>query len=214
MKSKQLVVLLAIFAIVVIPCLAWAQDGNDNGKPEKKVTIDFRDVPIQSAVRILFEGTGFSYNFEPGVTGNVNMKLVDVAFSQALDKVLQSANMTLRNENNVFTIGPKKDQVTEITPTPVVSIEETQLTPKMIVEKIPIGNLSLYDMLSMLYGQGMMGGQSSGGGQSGGMGSSSNRGNSSNIGSSGSNNTSSNSSSFGSSGSSSSSSRGSSSSVR
>jgi len=171
MNSRNLFLSVVMLVVLAIPSFAGAADmssesAKGSSKPEKSVTINFLDVPIQSAVRILFEGvSGVSYNFEPGVTGNVNMKLVDVPFTQALEKVLQSANMTMTNENGIYTIAPKKEQVTEVAPAPDIKIEEPELQPKMILEKVPIGYSNVYDILAIL------GGGSSGGGMSGGMGS-------------------------------------------
>jgi len=160
-----------VLLVLLIPCCAFAQNAEAQPpKSEKSVTVDFRDVPVQAAVRALFEGTGLSFAFDSGVSGNVNVKLVDVPFSDALDKVLQSANMTMRSDNNVITIGPKKEQTAVATSQPEFPKIDTEpkLAPNLIIEKIIIGPSDVFDIYSMILGTSSNGG--SGGRAGGGMG--------------------------------------------
>lgn len=117
MNTKHLTVLIGVIAVMLTTCLAYAQDsGGDATKQEKKISADFVDVPVLTALRTLFEGTGYEYTFEPGITGNVNIKFLDIRFSDALARVLSSANLTMRVENGQHIIGPKKDQSEEVAP--------------------------------------------------------------------------------------------------
>jgi type II secretory pathway component GspD/PulD (secretin) len=150
------------------------QNAGDN---VKRVTINFKDVAIKSAIDMLFEGSGQNYAFEPGVTGTVNVKLVDIPFPDALSAVLKAANLTMRKDKAVYIIGPQKEAPPVVlAPPPAVVKEAAKPAPKKVVIKIPVGYADAFDIAavfgvtgtrssaaSMTSGTGTNGSSSSGG---------------------------------------------------
>lgn len=145
--------------VFLASCTAYAQTAQTGGtnqaiqRTEKIVSLDLRDAPIQSAIRMLFEGTGLSYSFGQGTAGTVNMRLIDVPFTQALDKVMKAGNLQVRQDSNVYIIEPKKAEVTVATPAPDIRIDdEEQIDRKLVLDKITVGYTDAYDMLTLLNG--------------------------------------------------------------
>ena len=182
---RDMVMASAILAMVLIfGSLGFAQTGGTApaaSETEKRVTLQFKDVPIGNAIEILFEG--INHVLEPGVQGTVTLSLRDMAFTDALQALLKAAGLTARKESNVYYIGPQKQLPTEVTPvTAVVPETEVQVERSKIPEKILIGYADVQEIGGYLGAQvgnssrnqmGMGGGMGMGGmggGMMGGMG--------------------------------------------
>ncbi|MHB0999329.1 MAG: hypothetical protein ACYC27_08780 [Armatimonadota bacterium] len=143
MVRRQFALLAGIVLAMTIMCSAFPAAAQTERETEKKISVNFKDVPIQNAIEVLFEGTGLNYAIEPGVRGTVNVRLVDVPFSDALTAVLKASSMTVRKENGIYTIGPLREAATEVAG-PTVDIPEIER--QKILEKIPIGYADVYDI--------------------------------------------------------------------
>lgn len=137
-----------IFGILSITLCASAQNAQTNDSIlEKPISISFKDVPVRNAIEQLFQGTGLSYAFEPGVQGTVTLNLVDVPFNDALTAILKAANLTVRKERGIYTIGPIREITTFEPSTAAIEIPEIE-KPKML-EKIQIGYADVYDIANI-----------------------------------------------------------------
>ena len=141
MKTRRVVFSAALILVMMLAVcsMVFAQaTSSPSAEAEKRVTLQFKDVPVSNAIAILFEG--INHVIEPGVQGTVTLMLSDVSFTDALQALLKAAGLTARKEGIVYYIGPRKEQPTEITPvTSVVPETEVQVERSKIPEKIPIG---------------------------------------------------------------------------
>jgi len=71
-----------------------------------RISLNLRDADVVQALGLIFQDSGASYVLEPGVTGRVNVALVNVTREQALAAVLQSANLGYRRVDGIYYIGP------------------------------------------------------------------------------------------------------------
>ena len=186
---KTLLTLIVIAAVMVCATLASAQTSGTPSEVEKRVTLQFKDVPIGNAIAILFEG--INHVVQPGVQGSVTLVLNDVPFNDALQALLKAAGLTANKQNNVYYIGPQKEVAAETAAfASVVPETEVQVERSKIPEKIKIGygdateigsylgaqiggqqrNQMMGGMGGGMMGGGMMGGGGMGGGYGGGMG--------------------------------------------
>jgi type II secretory pathway component HofQ len=167
---RTLLTLIVIAAIMVCATLASAQTSGTPSELDKRVTLQFKDVPIGNAIAILFEG--INHVVEPGVQGSVTLSLNDVPFNDALQAMLKAAGMTARKENNVYYIGPRRELPAETAAlASVVPETEVQVERSKIPEKIKIGYGDATEIGSYLGAQigGMQRNQMMGGGMGGGM---------------------------------------------
>ena len=99
MKSSRLMS-LALFAAVMLVCTA-AIAGNGKAAPEKKevlttleqrmlkrISIDFRNTPIDDVIRIMAEQADVDIIKSPKVVGNVTATLTDVPLEEVLNNIL------------------------------------------------------------------------------------------------------------------------------
>jgi type IV pilus assembly protein PilQ len=74
------------------------------GKKEN-ITLDFQDADVRNLIRIFADISGFNIILSPGLSGNVNMRLTDVPWNEAMEVIL--ANNALGREclgNNIVRI--------------------------------------------------------------------------------------------------------------
>ena len=170
---------IAVFTAVVIAsalvcALAFAAPEVDNSP----VTLELKDVDIQTALTALFRGRGHSFSLAPDVKGVVpTLYFKEVPFKQALKNLLKSAGLVASFQNNVYTI-KKKPQLTDYTNTAAdTDVEEVEVddttTVETSIEKIPLNHSSASEILATMSGQsnqGGMGGYGGGGYGGGGYG--------------------------------------------
>jgi len=167
------------FAVAFILCgQVWAAS-----EASDLVSVEIKDQPVMTAVKMLCQGKNINLAFEQGVTGTVNVSLKDVPFEQALKTVLSSVGMTMTHDpdSGVYTIGPQKNEAAETATVATPTDTTTSIERKKLIEKIPIGYSDCVQIASFLRSGslgGGVGGSSSGmggasvgmGGASGGMG--------------------------------------------
>lgn len=177
--------LLVVTALVLSSVCAIAQTAG--GDTEKRVNIQFKDTPVRSALEVLFQGSGLSYVIDPSAQGIINVNLIDVPFSTALNSILKASRLTVVRENGVYMISPQKEY-TEVASADIPVDTDIEIEQEKLFEKIPIGYADVNEIASIFgvqstsrygqtgygqtgYGGGMMGGYGGGmmGGYGGGM---------------------------------------------
>lgn len=140
---RQIVLLASLLLAIAIMCSAFPAAAQTVRETEKPVTVNFKDVPIQNALDVLFEGTGLNKVIEPGVRGTVNVSLVDVPFSEALTAITKATGMTVRKDKGIYYIGPQEKYETA-TAAPEVTVPEVEKAK--VLDKISIGYADVYDI--------------------------------------------------------------------
>lgn len=75
----------------------------------EKLSLNFQDLDIRSALRMIAEGTGLNIVLAPSVTGKVTLHLEQVAWTQALDALLSTHHLGRQQQGNVLLIAPRKE---------------------------------------------------------------------------------------------------------
>ena len=98
-KKYWVLKFLTLVAVVCIVCpAAIAGDANDANKPperapfeqrmQKRVSLDFRNTPIEDVIRIMAEQADVDIVKSPAVTGAVTVTLTNVPLEEALNQIL------------------------------------------------------------------------------------------------------------------------------
>jgi type IV pilus assembly protein PilQ len=72
----------------------------------KKLSLNFQDIEIRSVLQLLADFTDKNIVVSDSVTGNITLRLKDVPWDQALDIVLESKALGMRNNGNVIWVAP------------------------------------------------------------------------------------------------------------
>ncbi len=83
-----------------------AQDPSveSNKVDDSLVTVNFEDVDIRDAVKILADKAGVNMVVGPDVAALVNLRLANVTWEKALDVILKTYNLTYKTEDNLIRI--------------------------------------------------------------------------------------------------------------
>jgi len=106
---------LAIAAAAFVPALA--EDGNDvSGKKnvltslearmQKKISVDFRDTPIEDVIRIMADQADVDIIKSPKVSGTVTATLTDIPLQEALNNILAAQGCGYVASENMIRVSP------------------------------------------------------------------------------------------------------------
>jgi type IV pilus assembly protein PilQ len=74
-----------------------------------RVTFNFQDIPVRSALQLLADISGLNLVASDSVGGSVTLRLVNVPWDQALDVVLRAKGLDKRRNGNVVWIAPQQE---------------------------------------------------------------------------------------------------------
>jgi type IV pilus assembly protein PilQ len=101
-----------------VVAIAESNDSNTGNKEvlstlgqrmQKRVSVDFRDTPIEDVIRIMAEQSGVDIVKSPKVTGSVTATLTNVPLEEALNNILISQGYGYVASNNMIRIAPLEE---------------------------------------------------------------------------------------------------------
>jgi len=98
---------LAVVLLLVVCAVALAQEPGAAPGPDRPITLELRDAQVADALSLLFRGSGYNYILESATSGTVTVALRDIPWRRALQAVLDVANLTYRQEDNIYHIAAK-----------------------------------------------------------------------------------------------------------
>ncbi len=85
---------------------AAGQEPSYNGK---RVTFNFQDIPVRSALQLIADISGLNLVASDSVDGSVTLRLVNVPWDQALDVILRAKSLDKRRSGDVIWIAPQAE---------------------------------------------------------------------------------------------------------
>jgi type IV pilus assembly protein PilQ len=77
------------------------------------ISLDFKDGDIQDIFRLFADISGLNIVVQPGVSGRITLKLVEVPWDQALELILKTSKLGYAVEGNVIRIAPLAELAAE-----------------------------------------------------------------------------------------------------
>ena len=71
-----------------------------------RLSLNFQDIEIRSVLQLLADFTGLNMVVSDTVGGNITLRLKDVRWQEALDIILQTKGLTMRQKGNIMMIAP------------------------------------------------------------------------------------------------------------
>lgn len=130
-----------------------------------RVTFNFQDIPVRSALQLLADISGLNLVASDSVGGSVTLRLVNVPWDQALDVVLRAKGLDKRRNGNVIWIAPQQElaKYEEDLATARIKAEDNA---ELVTDYIPISYGKASDIAKLLT-SGAKQGSGGGGGSSG-----------------------------------------------
>jgi len=119
----------------------------------KKLSLNFQDIEVRSVLQLLADFTDKNIVVSDSVKGNITLRLKDVPWDQALDIVLESKGLAMRNNGNVIWVAPAveldaKEQ------RELQAYKRKQALEPLVTEYISINYAKASDMLKLVKSSG------------------------------------------------------------
>lgn len=115
----------------------------------EKLSLNFQDIEVRAVLQLLADFTDKNIVVSDSVDGNITVRLKDVPWDQALDIVLETKNLGMRENGNVIWVAPK----TELKEKEEQELEATkrkkELAP-LITEYIAINFAKATDLAALI----------------------------------------------------------------
>lgn len=86
-----------------------ALEENESGYSGETLSLNFQRIPVRAALQVIADFTGFNIITSDSVEGDLSLRLNDVPWDQALDLILQSKGLSMRQKGNVIRIAPSAE---------------------------------------------------------------------------------------------------------
>ncbi|MDA3914942.1 type IV pilus secretin PilQ [Oleiagrimonas sp.] len=135
----------------------------------KRVTFNFQDIPVRSALNLLAQVSGLNIVASDSVSGSVTIRLVNVPWDQALDVIMRAKGLDKRRNGNVIWIAPQ-EQIAKYEEDLAEARIKAQTQAPLVSAYIPISYGKASDIAKLLTQKSMQ--STGGGGAAGGAGAS------------------------------------------
>jgi type IV pilus assembly protein PilQ len=79
------------------------------GYTGEKLSLNFQRIAVRDALQVLADFTGLNFVIADSVSGNLTLRLKDVPWDQAMDIILESKSLGMRQKGNVVVIAPERE---------------------------------------------------------------------------------------------------------
>ncbi len=132
----------------------------------KRVTFNFQDIPVRSALQLIADISGLNLVASDSVGGSVTLRLVNVPWDQALDVILRAKSLDKRRNGNVIWVAPQ-GELAKYEQDIADAKLKAQDTSELITDYVPISYGKAADIALLLTTGAKQGGAGGGGGGSG-----------------------------------------------
>ena len=104
------------FTVEVKPVTKAAKEAskkNKLGYSGEKLSLNFQDIAVRSALQIIADFTGLNMVVSDTVKGNISLRLKNVPWDQALDIILKAKGLGMRKMGNVMMVAPNAEISTQ-----------------------------------------------------------------------------------------------------
>lgn len=156
------------YVVEVAPKKAAAKDarlaklGSEPSYSGKRVTFNFQDIPVRSALQLIADISGLNLVASDSVGGSVTLRLVNVPWDQALDVILRAKSLDKRRNGNVIWVAPQVELAKYEEDLAEAKLK-AQDTAELVTDYVPINYGKAADIAKLLTTGSMQGGGGSGG---------------------------------------------------
>jgi len=101
-----------VFTIEVTPLTTEEQaelKRQQFGYTGERLSLNFQNIEIRAVLQLIADFTGLNLVASDTVTGSVTLRLRNVPWDQALDIILKSKGLAMRQDGNVMMVGPQEE---------------------------------------------------------------------------------------------------------
>ena len=115
----------------------------------EKLSLNFQDIEVRAVLQLLADFTNKNIVVSDTVDGNITVRLKDVPWDQALDIVLESKNLGMRENGNVIWVAPNAELDAKDAQEIEVAKRKIELEP-LVTEYIPVNFAKATDLATLI----------------------------------------------------------------
>ncbi|WP_376692288.1 type IV pilus secretin PilQ [Wenzhouxiangella sp. EGI_FJ10409] len=143
--------------------LTFFEDRDYDGN---RITLNFQDIPVRSVLALIADVSDLNIVVSDSVGGNLTLRLTNVPWDQALDIVLETKNLDMRQSGNVIWIAPTQEIAAREQSILQARAERQTLEP-LRTAIIPLSYADANEMASLVQSASEGSGDDDGGGSNG-----------------------------------------------
>jgi type IV pilus assembly protein PilQ len=115
----------------------------------EKLSLNFQDIEVRAVLQLLADFTNKNIVVSDSVDGNITVRLKDVPWDQALDIVLESKNLGMRENGNVIWVAPNAELDAKDAQEIEIAKRKTELEP-LVTEYVPVNFAKATDLATLI----------------------------------------------------------------
>ena len=125
------------------------QSIDEFGYKGEKLSLNFQEISVRSALQVIADFTGLNFVTSDAIVGNLSLRLKDVPWDQALDVILQTKGLAMRQKGNVVWVAPATEIAAKEKQALSAQQEKTDLEP-LVSELIRVSYAKVEDIAQLI----------------------------------------------------------------
>ncbi len=140
-----------VFTVNVNPVKEEEQEveKDEFGYSGERLSLNFQKISVRAALQVLADFTGLNFVTSDSVKGELTLRLKDVPWDQALDIILQTRGLGMRQKGNVIWVAPANEITARERAELEANQQVTELEP-LVSELIQINYAKAQDIANLL----------------------------------------------------------------
>ncbi len=126
-----------------------AERADEFGYTGERLSLNFQRISVRAALQVIADFTGLNFVTSDAISGDLSLRLKDVPWDQALDVILQTKGLAMRQKGNVVWVAPAQE-IADKERQALESRQEVDELAPLVSELIPISYAKASDVALML----------------------------------------------------------------
>ena len=126
-----------------------AERADEFGYTGERLSLNFQQISVRAALQVIADFTGLNFVTSDAISGNLSLRLKDVPWDQALDVILQTKGLAMRQKGNVVWVAPAEEIADKERQALEAKQEVGELAP-LVSELIPISYAKASEVAQIL----------------------------------------------------------------
>lgn len=126
-----------------------AEKADEFGYTGERLSLNFQQISVRAALQVIADFTGLNFVTSDAISGNLSLRLKDVPWDQALDVILQTKGLAMRQKGNVVWVAPAEEIAAKERQALEARQEVGELAP-LVSELVPIAYAKAEEIAQIL----------------------------------------------------------------
>ncbi len=126
-----------------------AENTDEFGYSGERLSLNFQRISVRAALQVIADFTGLNFVTSDAITGNLSLRLKDVPWDQALDVIMQTKGLAMRQKGNVVWVAPAEEITAKEKQALEAQQEVGELEP-LVSELIRVSYAKVEDLATIL----------------------------------------------------------------